>query len=371
LNKSTRKTIIYIIHSYRKYLSYIDRSDYMRFIDLRSDTVTLPTEKMRQAMFEAEVGDDVLEGDPTIKKLEAIAAEVVGKEAALFVPSGTMGNQVCIYTHTRRGDEIIVDSDCHIVTHEAGASAIISGVQLRTIKSEKGYLDVRDVEEVIRKEYNVHYPDTGLICLENARADGIVVQLDKMAEVYHAAKKYNIPIHLDGARIFNAALALKVDVKEITNYTDSVMFCLSKGLGAPVGSIIAGTRDFIHHAQKSRKLMGGGMRQAGVLAAAGIIALIEMRDRLSEDHENAQLLADGLSEIPGIKIDKPKVQINMVFVDITGTGINDSIMVEKMYEKGIKLLTGEGGSMRFVTNKEVSRDDVLYTIKCMKEVCAK
>lgn len=341
----------------------------MRFIDLRSDTVTLPTDKMRQAMYEAEVGDDVLEGDPTTKRLESMAAELVGKEAALFVPSGTMGNQICVYTHTKRGDEIIVDEKAHIIAHEVGSAAIISGVQTRTIRSDKGYMDAKDVEAAIRKEYDIHFPTTGLVCMENARSDGTVVHLNKMAEVYSVAKKYNIPVHLDGARLFNAALHLGVEAREIIKYTDSVMFCLSKGLCAPVGSIVAGSKEFIFSATKTRKLMGGGMRQSGVLAAAGIIAINEMRLRLYEDHENARLLADELSKIPGIDVKKELVQINMVFIDISGTGVKDDIIVSKMYENGIKILPSEGGLMRLVTNKDVTREDVLFTVRCFKEIC--
>jgi len=356
-----KKTIIII--------AKVKRSDIMRFIDLRSDTVTLPTDKMRQAMFEAEVGDDVLEGDPTMKKLEALAADIVGKEAALFVPSGTMGNQVCVFTHTKRGQEVIVDNSAHIVEHEVGAAAVISAVQLRTLRSDKGYVEAKDVEATIRKEYDIHIPETGLICLENARADGTVVTPERMAEVYEVAKHYNIPVHLDGARLFNAATALKVDVKEITKYTDSVMFCLSKGLCAPVGSMIAGSKEFIHHATKSRKLFGGGMRQCGVLAAAGIIALTEMRERLAVDHENATIMAEGLSHIPRIKIDLSRVQIDMVFFDIKDTGVSGDVMVSKMRDKGIKILFDDDGIMRFVTNKDVTREDVLYTIDCMKEIC--
>jgi threonine aldolase len=216
---------------------------------------------------------------------------------------------------------------------------------------------------------NIGYPETGLICIENARADGTVVPLDKMAALYDAAKKYNIPVHLDGARLFNAAASLGVAARDIARYTDSVMFCLSKGLGAPAGSMIAGSAEFIHHAVKRRKLMGGGMRQAGVLAAAGIIALTEMRDRLVEDHENAQLLASGLSEIPGVGADISRVQINMVYIDLTSLKDQGESVVEKALERGIKLLPAEDGSMRLVTNKEVTRDDVLYTINCMKEIC--
>lgn len=341
----------------------------MRFIDLRSDTVTLPTDEMRQAMFEAEVGDDVLEGDPTVIKLEEMAAEAVGKEASMFVVSGTMGNESAIYTHTKCGDEVILADNAHIVTHEVGSAAVISGVQLRTLRTDKGYLDAKDVEATIRKENNIHYPETGLICLENARSDGSVVSIDKMAEVYAIAKKYDVPVHLDGARLFNAALYLNVDVREITKYTDSVMFCLSKGLCAPIGSMVAGSKEFIERAKKSRKLMGGGMRQSGVIAAAGIVALTKMRGRLHVDHENARLLADELSKIPNIKVDLNRVQINMVFADMSGVGKDDSYIVGKMFEKGIKILPSEDGFMRFVTNKDVKKKDVLYFIDCMKEIC--
>ena len=245
----------------------------MRYIDLRSDTVTMPTEEMRKAMAEAEVGDDVYQDDPTVNRLEKLAAEKVGKEAALFVPSGTFGNQLCVMTHTNRGDEIILGEDCHITLHEVGAAAVIAGVQLRTLPSKNGMLDPKQVEKAIRCEEDIHYPHTGLICVENAHGLGTVIPLDNLKEIKDIGERHNIPVHLDGARIFNAALALGVDAKDIAKYCDSVMFCLSKGLGAPVGSMVAGTRELIEKARKNRKLMGGGVRQEGILAASSIIAV--------------------------------------------------------------------------------------------------
>lgn len=244
----------------------------MKFIDLRSDTVTQPTLEMREAMYKAAVGDDVYEDDPTIKKLEELAAEKVGKEAALFVVSGTMANQVAIMTHTKFGDEIIVGANSHIVQHEVGAAARLSGVSYAIVDNEDNRIYKKDVLDKIRTE-DIHYPETGLLCLENALSDGTVLSLEEMKELYQTASERNIPVHLDGARLFNAALYLGVDPKEICKYTDSVMFCLSKGLASPVGSVLCGSKDFIKKARKMRKLLGGGMRQAGVLAACGIVSL--------------------------------------------------------------------------------------------------
>ena len=258
----------------------------MRYIDLRSDTVTMPTEEMRKAMAEAEVGDDVYEDDPTVNRLQELAAEMVGKEAALFVPSGTFGNQLCVLTHTRRGDEVILGEDCHIVLHEVGGAAVIAGVQLRTLKSNNGMLDPADVEAAIRPGDDIHYPHTGLICVENAHGLGTAIPVNNLQAIKKIGEEHGIPVHMDGARIFNAAVALGVDAKEIAACADSVQFCLSKGLAAPVGSLVAGTKEFIEIARKNRKLMGGGMRQAGILAAAGIIALEKMTKRLHIDHEN-------------------------------------------------------------------------------------
>lgn len=339
----------------------------MRYIDLRSDTVTMPTEEMRKAIFKAEVGDDVYGDDPTVNKLEKLAAEIVGKEAALFVVSGTMGNQLGVMTHTLRGDEVILGENSHIAVHEVGAAAVLSGVQLRTIKSDDDILYPEAIEKAIRAD-DIHEPRTGLICLENALANGTVVPLDVMKGVYEVAKCHNIPVHLDGARIFNAATTLGCTAADIAKYTDSVQFCLSKGLCAPVGSILAGTEEFIKKARKNRKLLGGGMRQAGILAAAGIVALEKMTKRLAEDHENAKYLGKRLLEIPGIELNLEKIQINMVFFKLSRPGFDSSSLVSKLFEKGIKINGPEGGLFRFVTNNDVTKKDIDYVIDVMKEI---
>lgn len=339
----------------------------MKFIDLRSDTVTWPTQEMRNAIYKAEVGDDVYGDDPTVNKLEELAARMAGKEAAIFVPSGTFGNQLALFTHCRRGSEVILGEDCHIVQHEVGAAAVIAGVQLRTVAGVKGQLDAEEIESKIRGN-DIHMPSTGLICIENALANGRVVPLDNMARIYGVAKRHDIPVHLDGARLFNAAAYLKVDASEITKYCDSVMFCLSKGLCAPVGSILAGSREFIARARKGRKLMGGGMRQAGILAAAGQIALEKMTVRLGEDHENARYLAGELSKIQGIKVYAEDVQINMVFFEINRPELDYDKFVEDMFKRDIKINNAENGQMRFVTNYWVTREDIDYVVKTMREL---
>ena len=338
----------------------------MRFIDLRSDTVTMPTDKMRKAMFEAEVGDSIYRDDPTLNELEKRAAEKVGKEAAIFVPSGTFGNQLCLFTHCTRGQEIIIGRDYHIVVHEVGASSVIAGVQLRTLDTgNKGELDPKEVEKAIRRD-DIHEPATGLICIENACLGGTVVSVENLSEIKKVAEKHNIPVHLDGARLFNAAEALGVDVKEITKCCDSVMFCLSKGLAAPVGSIVAGSKEFIDKARKKQKLMGGGMRQVGILAAAGLIAIDEMTERLSEDHKNSHYLAEKLDEIDGIKVNKNTNDIDMVYFTMGEDVIAEKEFVEKMFEKGIKISGMENGEYRFVTHVNVSREDVDYVIDTVK-----
>lgn len=339
----------------------------MRYIDLRSDTVTQPTDEMREAMAKAVVGDDVYGDDPTICLLEKRAAEYAGKEAALFVPSGTMGNQLAVMTHTKRGNEIIAEENCHIIQHEVGAVAILSSVMVRTVRGKKGVMNPQDVLEAIRGN-DIHYPETGLICMENALSNGTVVPLEVMKEIYEIAKNHDIPVHLDGARLFNAATYLKTEAAQITQYTDSVMFCLSKGMCAPVGSMLAGSKEFIEKARKNRKILGGGMRQAGILAAAGLIALEKMSKRLYIDHENAKYLAKQLMSIPGIKLDYEDVQIDMVFFDMEGTGVNPDKLVDEFFKKGIKINGVEGGLMRFVTNNDVTKEDIDYTIQCMKEM---
>jgi len=327
----------------------------------------MPTKEMRAAMAEALVGDDVYGDDPTMNELQALAAKIVGKEAAIFVTSGTMGNQLSVMTHTNRGEEIIVEQDCHIVQHEVGAVAVLSGVNIRAIKGDNSIMNPLDVEKAIRED-DIHYPKTGLICMENALSNGLVVPLNVMKEIYEVAKRHQLPVHLDGARIFNAATYLGVTAKEICESTDSITFCLSKGLCAPVGSILAGSKAFIEKAKKNRKLLGGGLRQAGILASAGILAINDMSKRLHIDHENAKYLAKRLAEIKGIKLDISKVQINMVFFDITETRIDPSLLVEKLFAKGIKSNGEENGLMRFVTNNDVTKEDIDFTINYMKEI---
>jgi threonine aldolase len=342
----------------------------MKFIDLRSDTVTVPTQEMREAMYRAEVGDDVFEDDPTVKELEEYAASISGKEASIFVPSGTFGNQLALFTHCNRGDEVILGDECHIVQHEVGAASVIAGVQLRTVKTDKGTFDPGEVESKIRGE-DIHFPATGLIAMENAHSSGRVVPLSNMEAIYNIAQKHHIPVHLDGARLFNAAAYLKKDAKEITAYCDSVMFCLSKGLCAPVGSMLAGNREFIAKARKKRKLMGGGLRQAGFLAAAGLVALKKMRGRLVEDHENAVLLGNELAKIPGIKVEIDDIHINMVFFRIEKyPHDSEEALIKGLLEKGIKANPPENGLIRFVTNHGVKREDIPYIASTLRSLLA-
>jgi len=341
----------------------------MRLIDLRSDTVTKPTPEMRQAMSEAEVGDDVYGDDQTVNQLEDIAAKLLGKEAALFVPSGVFGNQLALMTHCQRGDEVILGDDCHIVQHEGGAAAIIAGVQLRTITSDNGRLPLDDIEQRIRKAEDMHYPKTALICLENAHGIGSVLPLEYMREVAKLAKAYNIPIHLDGARLFNAAESLQVDVHEIAATVDSVMFCLSKGLCAPVGSVLVGSHSFIAAARRGRKIMGGGMRQAGILAAAGIIALQKMRQRLNQDHKNARLLAKWLRQIDGIRVVNKEVETNMVFCEFKfEPPLTPQMLISRLESAGILANEPEDGKMRFVTHNDVREVDLHRAADVLKGI---
>ncbi len=338
-------------------------------IDLRSDTVTTPTSKMRKAMFEAEVGDDVYDDDPTVNRLQELAAEKVGKEAALFVPSGTFGNQLAIFTHTQRGDEVIVPSSNHIVVHECGAPAVISSVQLYILDHPYGMPPVEKIRSAIRDHSDIHKPRTGLICMENAHSSGKVIPVEYLEQVHDAAAQKGIPVHLDGARIFNAATALNTDVKKIASTAESVMFCLSKGLCAPVGSILAASKEFIEKAKRGRKLMGGAMRQVGILAAAGIIALTEMIERLVEDHRNAKYLAKLLGEIPHVSVFEDCLDINMVFFHFNL--IPPEIFVKEMLKKGIKINPPEDFVYRFVTHKDVTREQISYVAKVFAELVEK
>jgi threonine aldolase len=331
-----------------------------KLIDLRSDTVTCPTREMRQAMFEAEVGDDVAREDPTTNRLEAVAAERLGKEASLFVPSGTFGNQLALFTHCSRGDEVVLSETAHIVQHEAGAASIIAGVQLRTIQPRTSYITWPEIEGRLRSTQDIHYPPTGLIALENALSNGDVMPLGEMSEIYHRSRSLRIPVHLDGARIFNAASYLKVEASEIARYTDSVMFCISKGLCAPVGSLLVGERDFIETARKRRKIMGGGMRQSGFLAAAGLVALEKMTLRLEEDHDKARLLAQMMKRSEAFDISPEEPKINMVFAHFKEKDLlnREERFVEVLKSRGIVTYPPEGGWVRFVAHNDVSFEDI-------------
>lgn len=336
----------------------------MKTIDLRSDTVTLPTQAMRDAMAIAEVGDDVYQDDPTVTRLETEAASKVGKEAAMFVPSGTMGNQVSIMTHTRRGDEVITGQNYHIVVHEVGAVAVLSQANLRTISHPDDFILPEALLSALRSD-DIHEPRSGLLSMENALSNGKVMPLSLMKENYRIAKEHALKVHLDGARLFNAAVALGVDVKELAACTDSVTFCLSKGLCAPIGSIVAGDQDFINRARKNRKLLGGGMRQAGFLAAAGLIAMHEMSLRLGEDHANARYLANQLLDTGMIDLDLSSVQINMVFFSFKDPNFRHQDFAKYLLGNQVKI-NPSNHIYRFVTHHGVTREDIDRVISLIK-----
>ncbi|MDA3932670.1 MAG: low-specificity L-threonine aldolase [Tenericutes bacterium] len=334
----------------------------MRYIDLRSDTVTKPTKEMREAMTKAMVGDDVFSDDPTMNELEALVAKTLGKEAAVFIPSGTFSNQLALFTHCKQGDEVIVDQFAHIVQHESGASPIISSVQLFTLESDLGIWDLNKLEKMIKKR-TISTTRTKLICLENAY-NGRVLPLEYFDKVSKVAKKHDLKVHLDGARIFNAAVALKVDVSEIAKYADTVSVCLSKGLCAPIGSVLVGSKEFVEEARTKRKIMGGGMRQVGILAAAGKIAVEKMSKRLIEDHKNAAYMEDILRKIPNIVIDERQRDINMVFFDIDDERKFD--LLDYLFKNGVKILDYEDG-FRFVTHNDLNREDIKKAIKMVEK----
>jgi threonine aldolase len=345
----------------------------VKTIDLRSDTVTLPSPAMREAIFNAELGDDVFGEDPTTNRLEEMAAELMGKEAAMLVVSGTMGNLVCALTHCRRGDEVILGNRAHMFLYEAGSMSTVGGIHPHTIVNQPdGTMRLEEIEAAIRGD-NVHFPRTRLICLENThnRCNGAALSVEYMKEVYTLAKKHNLMVHLDGARIFNAAAALKVNVKELTCFADSVSFCLSKGLSAPVGSVICGTKWFVAEARRNRKVLGGGMRQCGIIAAAGITALEEMTDRIADDHANAQRLAQGIAHIPGLSIEPEKVQTNIVYFDLVSQQIKAEELVSQLDKKGIKILKLGPSRFRAVTHYGISAEDIDLTLTALGEIMNK
>jgi threonine aldolase len=339
-------------------------------IDLRSDTVTQPTTEMRKAMAEAEVADDVYGEDPTMNRLHERAAQIFQKEAAIFVPSGTMGNQVAIRCHTQHGQEIICEERAHFINLESATVAAFSGCQPRTIYGEDGVITWAQIKKKIAPPA-YYRAQTGLIELENTGSltGGTVFPQDVADEICDGAHEMGLPVHLDGARIFNAATAMKKPVAEIARKFDSVMFCLSKGLCAPVGSMLVGSKAFIDKARVFRKAMGGGMRQAGVLGAAGLIALEKMPARLQEDHDNARLLAEGLAEIKGIKIDAKKVRTNILVFSVIGTGMDTAKFSRKLGEKKVLAAGIDNEQMRFVTHNDVSREDCGKVLEVVKGIC--
>jgi threonine aldolase len=336
----------------------------MRVVDLRSDTLTRPTPAMSRAMAEADVGDDVFGEDPTVNQLEQLAADRMGKEAALFVASGTMGNLVSLLAHCGRGEEIILGSFAHTFYFEQGGSAAVGGIHPRTLPNQPdGTLTLSDIEGAIRPD-NVHFPRTRLIVLENTHnlCGGHPLDIDYMKAVGDVARRHSLKIHVDGARFFNAAVALGVPAAKLAADADSVSFCLSKGLAAPVGSVVCGNRDFIAEARRARKILGGGMRQAGVLAAAGIVALNEMVDRLADDHANARKLAEGLAGMPGISIDPEQIHTNIVYFEVDRKDTTVEELVKRLDDNGARMLPVGPGRIRAVTNYHISADDIDYVL---------
>jgi threonine aldolase len=339
-----------------------------QFADFRSDTVTRPTEEMRRAMYEAEVGDDVLGDDPTVQKLEELAASLMGKEAGLFVPSGTMGNSIAVKMWTRELEEVIVEEKSHIYNMESTHMTFISRVTPRPLPSKRGALDPELVGKHVRLP-SVHTPRTSLICLENTHNNwgGAVVPLETFQGIRKIADEYGLKVHLDGARIFNASMASGVPVKEYARYCDSVMFCLSKGLSSPVGSMLVADRQTIDYARRIRKALGGGMRQAGVLAACGIISLTKMVDRLKEDHIRAKRLAEAIHDLPGISLNPEEVETNIIVFYFNHPRLTIPELLNRLKEKGI-LALGVFGGVRLVTHKDVDDEDVERAIKAFREI---
>jgi len=332
----------------------------MEVIDLRSDTVTMPSDEMREAACDAELGDDVFGEDPTVNRLQETAAQLTGKEAGLFVSSGTMGNLVCMLAHCRRGEEVILGDRSHMFLNECGSIATVGGIHPHTIPNQPdGTMQIEEIKTAIRGD-NDHWPRTRAICLENThnRCYGAPLTPEYMKSVSELARAKGLIVHLDGARIFNAVVALGVDVKEFTRHVDSLSFCLSKGLAAPVGSVVCGSDEFIAEARRNRKVLGGGMRQAGIIAAPGLVALDKMIDRLTDDHANARRLAEGIASIPGLSIDLSLVKTNIVYFDIAKDNVNVDQIKAGLEKKGIKALPTGPTRFRMVTHYGIEAEDI-------------
>jgi threonine aldolase len=337
-------------------------------VDLRSDTLTTPTPEMRAAMAAAEVGDDVWEEDPTVRRLESEAADRFAKEAGLFVASGTMGNQVAVLTHTRPGQEVLADADAHVMSYEVAGIARLALCQTRPLVTARGLPAPEQVRAAIRPK-NIHIPVTGLLCLENThnRHSGAAFTPEEIGATAAVARGHGIPVHLDGARIFNACVALGRTPREFGLQVDSVQFCLSKGLAAPVGSLLVGPRSFIDEARRMRKMLGGGMRQVGVLAAAGLVALERMVDRLAEDHVNARRLAEGVARVPGITLDPSQIQTNIVIFHVERPG-GVGLLVEGCLARKVKIHAIGSTSIRCVTHKDVDAEDIERAVAAIGEI---
>ena len=338
-------------------------------IDFRSDTITLPTEEMLEAIYHAELGDDVYGEDPTVNKLEKMAAEKMGKEAALLVTSGTQANLISMMSNASRGSLVILEAESHIYWYEVGGISTIAGFLPWPLKSHTGAIDPGEIEAAIRPQ-NIHFPHPALICIENThnRHGGTIITPDQIKAISEVAIKHDLKLYLDGARIFNAAVALDVNVKEFTKHVDNLMFCLSKGLCCPVGSLLVGSNDFIRKARELRKVLGGGMRQAGIIAAPGIVALESMVNRLVEDHLNARRLAEGLATIKGININLDLVQTNMVYFDTSGLGITAGHFIIKLKEKDIIGLALSDSKIRLVTHRGIGKDHIDKSIEVIESL---
>ena len=345
----------------------------MPVVDLRSDTVTKPTEAMRRAMAQAEVGDDVVGEDPTVNRLEEMSAEMMGKEAALFTASGTMSNLLSVLALCGRGDEVVMGSQAHMFWNEVGGASALGGVQIRLVQNDdQGRVDPAEVEAAIRPGGNLHFPSTTLVCLENThnRCNGGVLSPEEVAPVVRVAHAHGVPVHLDGARIFNAAVALETPVQELTKDVDDVSFCLSKGLSAPVGSLLCGSHEFVEGARKWRKMVGGGMRQAGILAAAGIVALDTMVERLAEDAARARHLAHGLAEVPGLVVDPGRFPTNIVFAELNSSLGPVPEFVSRLGAEGVKVSYPGGPRFRMVTHRHITDSDIDYAIDTIARVAS-
>lgn len=344
----------------------------LEFIDLRSDTVTLPTEEMLEAARHARLGDDVFGEDPTVNRLQELAATKMGKEAALLVPTGTQANLVSLMTNCCRGDQVFVEMEAHIYWYEAGGISAVAGLLPWRLKSNRGAIEPADLEAALRPR-DVHFPHPSLVCIENThnRHGGAIVKPEQIKALAEAAWAHGLKVYMDGARIFNAAVGLGVDVKEFARHVDNLMFCLSKGLSCPIGSLVVGSQEFIDRARRIRKLLGGGMRQAGVIAAPGIVALEKMVDRLREDHQNAKWLAQKIATLPGVKLNVEHVQTNIVTFELDPAKISADVFLDRLKKRGVLALAQSKSKVRFVTHYGIHREHIEKTILAVEDVLSK